>query len=79
MFLATIPSSTDQRLATIAARVHRAGPDALLQMMRAQLTSTSAMTVFESFGAALLLLPSRPAPACIIVDISSRFQSTARQ
>jgi hypothetical protein len=39
---ATIPSSTDLRLAAIAGRVCRAGPDVLLAMMRAQLTSSSA-------------------------------------
>jgi hypothetical protein len=69
---ATIPSSTDQRLTCLAERIHRAGPDVLLQMMRAQLTSSSAMTVFERFGAATLPVPSLPAP-CRIVDISSRY------
>ncbi len=74
MYQANIPSSTELRLSCLAARIHGAGPDVLLQMMRQQLTSSSAMTVFERFGAATLPLPSLPAPARII-DISSRFQN----
>jgi hypothetical protein len=64
----TIPSSVDQRLACLAVHISAAGPDVLLQMMRAQLTSSSAMTVFERFGALTLPAPSR------VIDISSRFQ-----
>jgi hypothetical protein len=76
----TIPSSASQYLSCVAERLCRAGPNTLLQMM-VQLTgaSSAAMIVFERFGAATLPPPSRPAPACIIVDISSRFQPTVRQ
>lgn len=68
-----IPSSTDQRLTCLAERIHHAGPDVLLQMMRAQLTSSSAMAVFERYGMLTLPAPSR------VIDISSRFQPTVRQ
>jgi hypothetical protein len=75
---ATIPSSVNQRLACLAERIHSAGPDVLLRMMRAaQLTSPSAIDLFESFGAATLPVPSLPAPSRVI-NASSRFQ-TVRQ
>jgi len=73
MFPATIPSSTELRLSCLATRIHSAGPDVLLQMMRAQLTSSSAMTVFERFGMLTLPAPSR------VIDISSRHNRTVRQ
>ncbi len=74
MFPATvISSSINQYLAAVAERVHRAGPNVLLQMMRAQLLSSNPMAPIERFGAATLPPPSRPAPARVI-DISSRFQ-----
>jgi hypothetical protein len=64
---ATVPSSIDLRLSCLAPRIHGAGPDVLLQMMRAQLTSSNAMTVFERFGMATL-----PAPARITCISSAR-------
>jgi hypothetical protein len=82
MFSATIiPSSTDQRLTCLAERIHGAGPDVLLQMMRTHLTSSSnAMTLFERFVAHTLPVPSRSgaAPPSVVIDVSHRLQNRGR-
>jgi hypothetical protein len=56
---ATIPSSTGQWLACLAWRVHGGGPDMLLRMMRATLTTSDPMVAFERIGAATLAAPAR--------------------
>jgi hypothetical protein len=56
---ATIASSTALRLSALALRVHGGGPDMLLRMMRATLTTSDPLVAFERIGAAALPVPAR--------------------
>ncbi len=56
---ATIASSTALRLRSLAQRVHSAGPNMVLRLMAATLTTSDVMAAIEYVGAATLPLPVR--------------------